>query len=268
MYCTVAAEIQQLWRLCPRMNPSKKPSEIPLESLFFLLSLWSRLPAAPLLPQNTHTSSFCQQNRLERNKPLDILASLQLKCFWNSIQSEHGVKRSGTVWMPWESRERSLRGKQKNASIDTLSTCIHIVHCSLPFLQWKPTQSWSCHDSTAGNVFSRQVSIWNENEQSLCPGLPSSTSQHSNQPPASPGCHWTALLLVSSQMKDTNLHPLEETHTVQPPRHPLRFSLQVTLASSLILREIWWDCNQARVDLSTPGKGKPEENLTWQIHLP
>lgn len=57
---------------------------------------------------------------------------------------------------------------------------------------------------------------------------------------------------------------LEETHIFHLP---LRFSLQITVLSSLILRKIWWDCNQASVNFNMPGRGRQGENLTWQIHL-
>lgn len=74
-------------------------------------------------------------------------------------------------------------------------------------------------------------------------------------------------LMVTLQRTQICTRPTlpEETHIFHLP---LRFSLQITVKSSLILREIWWDCNQASVNFSMPGRGRQGENLTWQIHLP
>lgn len=73
--------------------PLKSQVRFLLKSCFFLmLSLWSGLSTAPLLPRNTQAFNFCQGNQLERMKPLDILSSLSPKCFWNYNQSEHWGK--------------------------------------------------------------------------------------------------------------------------------------------------------------------------------
>lgn len=73
--------------------PLKRQVGVLLKSLFFLmLSLRSGLSTAPLLPRNTQAFNFCQGNQLKRMKPLDILASLSPKCFWNYSQSERRGK--------------------------------------------------------------------------------------------------------------------------------------------------------------------------------